>query len=83
MGGSFSAQAANLQSLWGVYSNKHLFCQLGTLHISKSGFPFWETPHGIIPLCRFRDNILVVSTYKDSPSTPIIQTFFSPAGTCM
>ena len=54
MGGSFSAQAADLHSLWGVYSNRHLFRQLGTVHISESGFPFWETPHGIITLCSFR-----------------------------
>ena len=74
MGGSFLAQAANLHSLWEVYSNGHLFRQLGALHIFESGFPFWETPHGIITLCQFRDNILVASTYKDSPSTPIIQT---------
>ena len=74
MGGSFSAQAADLHSLWGVYNNRHLFRQLGTLHIFESGFPFWDTPHGIITLCHFRDNILFASTYKDSPSTPIIQT---------
>ena len=74
MGGSFSAQAANLHNLCGVYSNRHLFRQLATLHISESRFPFWETPHGITTHCQFQDNILVASTYKDSPSTPIIQT---------
>ena len=72
MGGSFSAQATDLHSLWGVYSKRDLFRQLGTLHISELGFPFWDTHRGIITLCQFRDNIPVASTYKDSPSTPII-----------
>ena len=73
MGGSFSAQGADLHSLWGVYSNRHLFRQLGTLHISESGFPFWETRHGIFTLCQFGDNIPVASTYKDAPFAPIIK----------
>ena len=74
MGGSFSAQAADLCSLWGVYNNRHLFRRSGTLHISDSGIPFWESPYRIITLCQFRGNILVASKFTDSPSTPIIQT---------
>ena len=59
---------------WGVYSNIHVFHQFGPLHISELGLPFGEAPHGIITLCQFRDNILLASTYKESPSTPITQT---------
>ena len=71
MGGSFSAKR-DLHSLLGVYNNRHLFRRLGTLHISDSGFPFWESPHGIITLCQFWDNILVASTFnfKDPPPHP-------------
>ena len=40
MGGSFSAQAADLHCLWGVYKNRHKFRTLGELRISDEGFPY-------------------------------------------
>ena len=37
MGGSFSAQAADLHSLWGVSKNRHKFRALGNLVMSDKG----------------------------------------------
>ena len=74
MGGSFSAQAADLHSLWQVYSNHHLLRRLGSLTVSEAGFPYWESPQGITGLCQFRDNILIATTYPDTASHPIVST---------
>ena len=72
MGGSFSAQSADLHSAWGVFQGRHLFRKLGKLHISESGFVYWINELGTVSLCQFRDNILVASTYPDSPRTQLI-----------
>ena len=39
-GGYFSAQAAELHSLWSVYKGRHKFRALGELQISGEGFPY-------------------------------------------
>ena len=62
MGGSFSAQAADLHSLWGVYKGRHKFRALGELRISDEGFPFWVSDHGRVGFCHFHDNILVATS---------------------
>ena len=77
MGGSFSAQSANLHSLWSVYTytdstHRHLFRQLGTLKIAEQGFIYWENARGKVSLQQFRDNILIASTYPDSPETALV-----------
>ena len=74
MGGSFSAQAADLHSLWSVYIHKGLFRRLGTLRVTDSGFPYWENSHGRVSMQQFRDNILVASSYPGSPQVQLIQT---------
>ena len=40
MGGSFSAQATDLHSLWGVYKTRQKFRALGDLHMSDEGFAY-------------------------------------------
>ena len=57
-----------------MYTHRHLFCQLGTLKISKHGFIYWENAQGRVSLQQFWDNILVASTYPDSPDTTPIHT---------
>ena len=74
MGGSFSAQSANLHSLWSVYTHRHLFRQLGTLKIAEQGFIYWENARGKVSLQHFRDNILIASTYPNSPETALVHT---------
>ena len=50
MGGSFSAQSADLHSIWASYKGKQAFRSLGTLHVSQEGYVFW-TGRWKIALC--------------------------------
>ena len=60
MGGPFSAQSADLRSVWGVKQRTDLMRQLGTLNFSPRGHPLWTIPQGnVISLSQFRDNVLV------------------------
>ena len=72
MGGSYSAQSADLHSLWSLYTHRYLFRQPGTLKIAEQGFIYWENARGKVSLQQFRDNILVASTYPDSPETALV-----------
>ena len=58
MGGPFSSQSADLHCVWGAYSNRNMFGDLGQLIISDSGYPYW-VGEWTIALCQFRDNILM------------------------
>ena len=46
MDGLFSAQSADLQSVWGVKQRVALTGRVGQLHFSPRGHPLWTTPHG-------------------------------------
>ena len=62
MGGPFSAQAADLHSLWGFHVHKQRFYALGKLRTTDSGYPIWVNNRGrIIALAQFRDNVIVAS----------------------
>ena len=74
MGGSFSAQAADLHSLWSVYTSYHPFYTLSQLSVSPEGFPYWRNAHGTVAPCQFRDNILIATSFSDSPRTHIVET---------
>ena len=74
MGGSFSAPSADLHSLWSVYVSCNQFRRLGNLRVSQEGFVYWENPLGRVSLRQFRDNVLVASSYPDSPHTSLIET---------
>ena len=58
MGGSFSAQSADLHSVWGAYTGRQE--RLGALTISPEGYVLW-TGRWRISLCQFRDNILMAT----------------------
>ena len=73
MGGSFSAQSADLHCQWGVYQHRNLFRGLGELRVTDSGFIYWDTPWGALTLCQFRDNILLATSFPDSPSIRVVQ----------
>ena len=77
-GGSFSAQAADLHSLWSVYNSHHLFYTLGQLSVSPEGFPYWSNPHGTVALCQFRDNILIATTFPIEAMTVTVQPTSNP-----
>ena len=60
MGGPFSAQSADLWSVWGAKKRVHLMRRLGNLTFSPRGHPLWHTPRGnTLSLAQFRDNVLV------------------------
>ena len=59
MGGSFSAQCAELHSLWALKQVVEIMRRFGTL-IEQEPFPVWETPAGnTVSLSQFRDNVNV------------------------
>ena len=62
MGGPFSAQAADLHSLWCFHLRKQQFYSLGKLSFTDAGYPVWVNSRGrVVSLAQFRDNILVAS----------------------
>ena len=61
MGGPFSAQGADVHSLWQLCQHRHLLRSLGSLTFSPQGFPLWEGRWGRVALCQFRDNILLAT----------------------
>ena len=62
MGGPFSAQAANLHSIWRFHLHKQRFHVLGELSFTARGFPIWTNANGrAVSSTQFRDNILVAA----------------------
>ena len=60
MGGPFSAQSADLRSIWAAKKRTNLMRRIGQLSFSPRGHPLWTTPRGnTVSLAQFRDNILV------------------------
>ena len=60
MGGPFSAQSADLRSIWAAKQRTDLMRRIGQLSFSPRGHPLWTTPRGnTVSLAQFRDNILV------------------------
>ena len=61
MGGSFSAQCADLHSLWAPGQGVDIMRRFGTL-IKQDPFPVWETPAGnTVSLSQFWDNVNVAA----------------------
>ena len=52
MGGSFSAQGADLHGLWAAYENRKYFHRLGCLEVTPEVWPMWHTPEGRVALCQ-------------------------------
>ena len=57
MGGSLSAQSADLHSVWCTYTLKHMFRTLADLHGTPEGYTYWQGCYGSA-LCQFKDNIV-------------------------
>ena len=68
MGGPFSAQSADLHTLWGVKTQGKKMRDLGSLTISDEGFPVWVRGRHWFSLAQFRDNVLIASSLS-SPGT--------------
>ena len=62
MGGSFSAQSADLYCIWAFHLHKARSRQWDVLSTSSGGYPIWRTATGrLMALAQFRDNIIVAS----------------------
>ena len=59
MGGPFSAQEADLHSVWATYTGRGKFRSLGRLEVTTEGWPVWHGRWGRTSMCQFRDNILL------------------------
>ena len=51
MEGPFSAQGADMHSVWQAYQHRNLFRQLGALTVSAEGFPLWQGQWGKVAMC--------------------------------
>ena len=71
MGGSFSAQSADLHSIWGAYNGRQGFRRLGALNISPEGYVHW-TGRWQVAMCQFRNNILVASNANPSECRELV-----------
>ena len=72
MGGPCSAQAADLHSLWRAYQKRQLFRKLGSLIVSKAGFPYWVGKH-TVAMVQFRDNILLATDAPPSEYAELVE----------
>ena len=52
MGGSFSAQSADLHSCWGLYQARRFLRSLGSLHFNSAGFSYWVNQQGCVSQCQ-------------------------------
>ena len=59
-GGCFSAQSADLHSIWAAYKGRREFRRLGALTVSPEGYIYWLGKWKVA-MCQFRDNILIAS----------------------
>ena len=76
MGGSFSAQAADLYSIWRLKKAVTCMKLLGDLHWASNDYPYWvvNTSGGRVSLAlaQFRDNIVVATT--EAPGTSVVMS---------
>ena len=73
MGGPFSAQSADLHTLWKVKRAGKKLRDWGELNISDEGYIYWQRGPLWFSLCQFRDNILFASNHRPGAHTSIIQ----------
>ena len=67
MGGSFSAQCADLHSIWAMKRNVDIMKRFGKL-VRTVPFPLWETPTGnTVSLSQLRDNVNVAAKGPTAP----------------
>ena len=71
MGGSFSAQSADLHSIWAAYTGRQEFRCLGALTVSPEGYIYWLGKWKVA-MCQFRGNILVASDVDPSDCKELV-----------
>ena len=73
MGGPFSAQSADLHTLWKTKCAGKKLRDWGTLSVSEEGYLVWQRGPVWFILCQFRDNILCASSMRPGQTTSVIQ----------
>ena len=73
MGGPFSAQSADLHTLWGVKRNGKRMKDWGSLNLSEDGYVFWTMGTIWFSLAQFRDNVLLATNIPPSTRTTLVQ----------
>ena len=62
MGGSFSAQSADLHCVWMCKKMVSLMCYLGEMSVTDAGILQWHLPsNDVVALHQFGDNLMVAS----------------------
>ena len=77
MGGPFSAQSADLHTLWGVKTKSKKMRDLGALTTSDEGFPVWVRGQDWFSLAQFHDHVLIASSLDPGTHTTLVQDISS------
>ena len=72
MGWIFSAQCADLHSVWAAYKKCNAFRRLSALKVSQEGFIYWEGCWTVV-LGQFRDNVLLATNAPVAACRELIQ----------
>ena len=73
MGGPFSAQSANLDTLGGVKKNGKRLRDWGALNLSEDGYVYWTRGTIWFSLAQFRDNVLLATNIPPSTRTTLVR----------
>ena len=73
MGGPFSAQSADLHTLWGVKKNGKRMKDWGNMSLSEDGYVFSTRGAMWFSLAQFRDNVLLATNVLPGTHTTLVQ----------
>ena len=73
MGGVFSAQSADLHTLWGVKKGVKRQRDWGSIMISEEGYVYWTRGNMWFNLAQFRNNVLLASNFAPGTHTTLVQ----------
>ena len=73
MGGPFSAQSADLHTLWGVKKGGKRLRDWGTLNLYEDGHVHWTRGTMWFSLAQFHDNVLLATNITPSTRTILMQ----------
>ena len=73
MGGPFSAQSADLHTVWGVKKNGKRLRDWGTPNLLEDGYVYWTRGTMWFSLAQFRDNVNLATNIPPSTRTTLVQ----------
>ena len=81
MGGPFSAQFADLHTVWRKKKVGKNLEDWGSVQVSKEGYLFWTREQMLFSLCQFRDNVLLACNLNPGSETNLVQKVCSALST--